>query len=58
MEKNKDLFYVDDVMVLLKLSKDAAYKKIRELNKELKEKGYMVRRGAVSKAYFVERYGL
>lgn len=58
MEKNKDLFYVEDVMALLKLSKDAAYKAIRELNKELKEKGYMVRRGAVSKRYLIERYGL
>ena len=58
MRKDKTLFYVNDVMALLKISKDSAYKVIRELNNELKEKGYMVRRGAVSKAYFVERYGL
>ena len=58
MEKSKDLFYVDDVMVLLKLSKDSAYKKIRELNLELKNMGYVVRRGAVSKRFFIERYKL
>lgn len=57
MQRLSGMLYVDDVMKLLNFeSKKPAYKVIKELNKELEEKGYMVRQGAVSRKYFLERY--
>lgn len=57
--ENKELLGVEEVMKLLKLTtKDSAWKVIRDLNKELKEKGFLVRKGSVSKRYFRERYML
>lgn len=57
MRKDKTLLLVDDVMELLEISsKKKAYEIIRNLNNELTDKGYLIRRGAVSRKYFLERY--
>lgn len=49
---------VEDVAELLEVSKPFAYKLIRELNQELKDKGYVTIAGRVSKQYFEEKiYG-
>lgn len=54
-----DSFYdVKDVMKKLKLKQSAAYKVMRKLNKELTDKGFMVRNGLINKKYFKERYGI
>ena len=53
MEKN--FMTVDDVAEELSVSKSKAYKIVRQLNKELKEKGLITVAARVSKAYFYER---
>lgn len=53
-----DFYNVEDVMQKLKLKQSAAYKVMRKLNKELTDKGFMVRNGIVNKKYFNERYGI
>lgn len=40
----------------LGISRSQSYKIVRDLNKELKELGYMVISGKVSRAYFLERF--
>lgn len=40
----------------LGVSRSQSYKIVRELNKELKESGYMVVSGKVSRSYFLERF--
>ena len=55
--KAQDYFYsAEDVAGALGYSKDHAYKIIRSLNQELKQQGYLVRRGFVPKQYFTDRY--
>ena len=50
MEK---MFYkVEDVAAMLGVSKSKAYAIIRNLNKELSEKGFVTISGKVSKQYF------
>ena len=53
-----DFYNVSDVMQKLNLQQSAAYKVMRELNRELTDKGFMVRSGLINKKYFNERYGL
>lgn len=49
----------DDVAQILECSKSHAYKLIRIMNNELKEKGFITSAGKVSVKYFNERvYGL
>ena len=43
---------VKDIQDALGISKSKAYEIIRELNEELKGKGYLVVRGKTSRAYF------
>lgn len=45
----------DDVAEELKVSKSYAYKVIRMLNSELKEKGFITISGRVNRRYFYER---
>ena len=46
-------------MQILGISKSAAYKIMRQMNDELKKKGFVIIRGKVSRRYFEERfYGL
>ena len=53
-------FYsVEDVMQILGISKSAACKIMRQMNDELKKKGFVIIRGKVSRRYFEECiYGL
>lgn len=54
-----DRYYtVKNVMECLKCSNTKAYQIMRELNEELKKKGYMTLRGRVPKKYFEERFNL
>ena len=53
---NEKFLKVDDVMQILGISKSAAYNIMRQLNNELKEKGYVVIRGKISRKYFEERF--
>ena len=55
--KIKKYFYnASDIMKILEVSLSQAYKVIRELNEELKQKGIRVQRGKVAIEYFNERY--
>lgn len=47
----------DDVVEIMGIAKPTAYRLIRELNKELNEKGYITIQGKVSTRYFFERCG-
>lgn len=57
MEESK-FYRVQDVMALLECSRSFAYKVIREANKELKAKGYVVMDGRIPKSYLNKRLGL
>lgn len=46
---------VDDVALELGVSKSYAYKIVKRLNDELKEKGYITVSGRISKKYFMEK---
>ena len=48
----------DEIVEIMGVAKPTAYQLIRELNKELKEKGYITIQGKVSTQYFYERCGL
>ncbi|SHN66195.1 transcriptional regulator [Desulfitobacterium chlororespirans] len=50
-----EFYQVDDVMKMLGISQSKAYGIIRDLNKELKAKGYIIINGKVPKIYFEER---
>ena len=49
---------VNRVIELLGCSQAMAYKAIRTLNSELKEKGFLTIQGKVNENYLRERYGL
>lgn len=52
------LFYrVDDVVDMMQVSKDMAYKIIRDLNAELNERGIITVKGRVNARYFKSRVG-
>lgn len=54
--ENRDRFIrVEEVMELLQIGQTTAYKIIRDLNNELKKKGYIVVMGRVPRKYFEER---
>lgn len=46
---------VDEVATELEVSKSFAYKIMRELNTELKKKGYLTVSGKVSRKFFMEK---
>ena len=56
----KELFVrAEEVARELGISKPYAYKLVREMNEELKKKGFLTIPGRVSRRYFVEKfYGL
>lgn len=54
----KQLYDVQDVMKITGMSQSYAYKIIRVLNKELREKGYLVVPGKVNARYLNDRYGI
>ena len=48
-----------EIAEMCQISESKAYTIIKQLNEELKEKGFIVFRGRVSKAYFMEKmYGM
>lgn len=51
----KQFYTVNDVMRILQVKESKAYKIIRELNRKLEEKGYIVVAGRISKRYFDEK---
>ena len=53
---SKSKFYTaKEVADLLGVSKSTAYREIKRLNKELKEKGFLIVPGKISKKYFSEK---
>ncbi len=54
----QDVLTCIQVMEILKCSKSKAYEIILELNTQLKNEGYKVLRGRVSKSYFIDQYML
>lgn len=52
MQENKLFLNVNDVCDYMSVSKPKAYKIIKQLNDELKSKGYLVVAGKISKSYF------
>lgn len=57
---SKELFVrAEEVAGALGISKPYAYKLVREMNEELKQKGFLTIHGRVSRRYFEEKfYGL
>ena len=56
---NRVFIRADEVATALGVSKAYAYKVVRDLNKELKEKGFITIAGKVNRIYFEERiYGI
>ena len=54
---NKNLFIrVDDMVSELQISKPYAYKLMREMNDELRKKGFMTISGRISRQYFEEKF--
>lgn len=53
-----DYANAEDVMRLVGIGRTSAYAVIRELNRELKEKGYLVFSGKVPREYLLKRCGL
>jgi predicted transcriptional regulator len=47
---------VDEVAQSLGVSKSYAYKIVREMNNELKQRGFLTIAGRISKQYFEERF--
>ena len=57
METSEKTYYtVDEVKNLMGVAETKAYNIIKQLNKELEDKGYITVRGKVSKKYFNERF--
>ncbi|MGN0463317.1 MAG: helix-turn-helix domain-containing protein [Acutalibacteraceae bacterium] len=55
---NNQMLRVADVAKELDVSESYAYKIIRQLNRELKEKGFLTIAGRINRQYFNERiYG-
>lgn len=52
----KTYYRVGDVRKILDISQSTAYAIIRQLNKELKEKGFITIAGRVPAKYFNEKY--
>lgn len=56
---DKYVLTAKDVSEICGISESKAYQTIRQLNEELKDKGFITFAGKVSKAYFYERmYGM
>ena len=56
MNNDKIFLNADDVAEELNISKPFAYKLIRNLNSELKAKGFVTISGKLSRKYFQERF--
>lgn len=59
MEVKKIYYSAKDISEMLDISLASSYKIIRQMNEELKNKGYIIIQGKVPKAFFDEKwYGL
>lgn len=56
MAAKRTYYTVDDIMGFLGIGQSKAYSIIRELNNELKSKGFITIAGKVPKKYFDEKY--
>lgn len=56
MNKVEYLMSAEDVASELSCSKGYAYKVIRSLNEELKQKGYLIVAGKIPKAYWAQKF--
>ena len=56
MKVNNYMMYAEDISRELGISKGYAYKIIKELNKELKEAGFIVISGRVPRAFWETRF--
>lgn len=56
MQSIPSFYKVNDIQELLGISLSKAYKIIQQLNKELKNKGYITIAGRVPIKYFKEKY--
>ncbi|MEG2347994.1 MAG: transcriptional regulator [Cetobacterium sp.] len=56
--ENNGLLTVENVVELCKVSKNTAYKLMREVNDDLKGQGYIVIRGRVNKNYLLKKLGI
>lgn len=56
MQSTPSFYKVNDIQELLGISLSKAYKIIQQLNKELKNKGYITIAGRVPIKYFKEKY--
>lgn len=54
---NDNFITVAEVSEYMKISKSKAYRVVKGLNDELKEKGFLVIAGRCPKKYFLERVG-
>lgn len=54
--RSKMYYYAEDIVELLGVSRNYAYKVIRELNDELEQQGYRVVSGKIPKKFFQERF--
>ena len=55
-EADGEPIYPEDVAAELGVSKPYAYKLIRQLNEELRKKGFLTIAGRVNRQYFEERF--
>lgn len=55
---DKMFMQAEDIMAIMGIARSTAHKLIRELNAELKERGYVTIQGKVATKYFFERFGL
>ena len=53
---SKQVYTAKDISEILEVSESKSYQYIRQMNKELEEKGYLVCRGRVPVAYCQERF--
>ena len=51
-----NLIGVEEVMKLLGIGRNAAYKIMKQHNEELEKKGYLVIRGKIPREYLEERF--
>lgn len=56
MVEEHGCYRVEDIKNILDVSKSMAYRIMQQLNKELKEKGYITIAGRVPIKYFNEKY--
>ena len=52
---DKQFYKAKDLAEILQISESKSYELIRQMNRELAEKGYLICRGRVPAAYVLER---